>query len=280
MQKRNRMWSVLLLLLCMSGCEAPVTEAGLFSWKESAIEDYETLFANMKELGMVELYQYFSDDIEPEVIKEFLETASEKEIEVYLLTGEPEWALEEDAESLLEELQWAEEINELVEEDARLKGIMVDVEPYLLEEWDSDRDEVMRCYVDAMKETYDCATEQDMEMLLCIPYFYGKMGCSEELETLIAEACDGVAVMNYYRDSEIAHIEEEALYAGKYEKEIITIYEMKEAGSHGLTPQNTYFELGFEAVKENFREVYEAYKKQNIRMAYHDYEAVKEISEN
>ena len=277
MQKRKWIGSILLFLLCLGGCGAPVTEAGLFSWKESAITDYETLFSDMKELGMVELYQEISDDIETEMIKKFLTSASEQEIAVYLLIGEPDWVLEKDAESLLEEMQRIGEINELVEETAELKGVMVDVEPYLLEEWDDERDELMQCYVDCMKETYDYATEQGIEVILCIPYFYDNKGYSGELETLIAEACDGIAVMNYYRNMEVAHIEQEVAYAAKYEKDIITIYEMKEAGSHGLTPQNTYFELGFGKVKDNFRDVYKAYRKQNIRMAYHDYEAVKEI---
>ncbi len=277
MQKRKWILYILFVFAIVAGCKKEESEIGLFSWKKEALSDCETLFADMKSLGITEVYQAISDSIESDVVEEFLASAQEKQMSVYLLVGEPDWALEEDAENLIEKIDRVVEINALVEEEAHLKGIMVDVEPYLLDEWDEDSDELMKSYVESMKCAHEYATKQGVRMILCIPYFYDNKEYDEELETLIADGCDGVAVMNYYRNSEISNIKEEVAYVEKYDKIIISIYEMKEAGSHGLTEKNTYHELGFDVVKENFKEMLEEYEESKIKMAYHDYEAMKEV---
>lgn len=253
---------------------------GLFSWEKSAVIEEEIFFENMKDLGITEVYQEMSVSLEEEDIKDFLEEARERTIDIYMLVGEAEWAVEEDAKGLIDAIDRLILINGNLKEEACIKGILVDVEPYLLDEWKHESDKIMHGYVEAMKKAYAYANKNGLKMILCIPYFYDIKGFDKELEELVALACDSIAVMNYYRDLEVSNIEKEISYAEKYGKTVVTIYEMKVAGTHGITEKNTYGHLGFCAVKENFKILQKTYKKQRIMMAYHDYEAVKEVLRN
>jgi len=250
---------------------------GLFSWEKSAIIEKKAFFDDAESLGITEVYQEIAPSLQPEAVEEFLKEAQERNIDIYMLVGEAEWALQEDAKEIIKEIDRILLMNNNSEEAAYIKGIMVDVEPYSLEEWKQDSVGTMRMFVDSMKTAYAYANKNDIKMMLCIPYHYDKKGFEKELEELTAQACDGIAVMNYYRDKEIPNMETEAEYAAGYDKMMITIYEMKAAGTHGLTEKNTYHELGFEPVIKNFRKVCKAFRGQNIKMAYHDYEAVKEV---
>ena len=251
-------------------------ETGIFSWEKSAIMEKETFFEDIASLGVTEVYQEIAPTLPSEKIVEFLEEAQRRNVDVYMLVGEAEWALQEDAEELIKVIDRVLLLNSKSEEVRYIKGIMVDVEPYSLEEWKQDSAGTMRMFAQAMKTAYAYANMNEIEMILCIPYHYDKKGFEKELEELTAQACDGIAVMNYYRDKEIQNMETEAACAAGYDKSVITIYEMKAAGTHGLTEKNTYHELGFEPVTANFRKVRRAFPGQDIKMAYHDYEAVKE----
>lgn len=57
-------------------------------------------------------------------------------IEVLALMGKAEWAYERDAGTLIEEMRYVAEYNERHRDRGRIQGVMVDVEPYLLDEWD------------------------------------------------------------------------------------------------------------------------------------------------
>jgi len=255
-------------------------EIGLFSWQKSAIIEEEIFFSDAESLGITEVYQEIAPSVQIEEVRDFLAEAQERNVAVYMLVGEPEWGLQEDAKELIDAIDRVRLMNSSLEDDMKIKGIVVDVEPYSLKEWKKDSARVMRVFAEAMKTAYAYANQNNIEMILCVPYHYDKQGFEKELEELTAYACDGIAVMNYYRDKEIPNMETEAEYAAKYDKSIVTIYEMKAAGTHGLTEKNTYHELGFEPVIENFRKVSKAFRGQKVKMAYHDYEAVKEVMQN
>lgn len=276
------LWT-LALAVCtlLSGCGAagrPSSDAGLFSWKDDALQQQEQLFGLMEEQRLNVLYQHFSGDAEQQSIAAFLQQAAEQDIAVYYLTGDPLWALQEDADSLCSELERVLELNQS-QGGQGLKGVVFDVEPYLLDEWEEDRaQDVMDAFVKCMKTAYERAATLGLEVVLCIPYFFDTKGFEAELETLIGYCCDQVAVMNYYREKEIEHIETEAALARAYDKGLITIYELKPPGSHDLTERNTYYQEGLQAVADNFAQMKSAFPEQELSMALHDYKALEEVA--
>lgn len=265
--------------IMLNGCgrkDFPICDTALFSWESKAVEKQNRLFQMMEKQKIGVLYQNFSKGLEQEALKTFFEGADESQIDVYFLTGDPQWALQENADSLCAEIERAVGINRILRR-GELKGILIDVEPYLLEQWkEGEAKKVMDSYVKCMRSAYCKSNDNNLEVILCIPYFFDSKGFADELETLIRFCCDKVAVMNYYRGKEIKHIETEAALAKKYNRELITIYELQPPGSHGLTKKNTYYKKGLKSVTENFAQLRSAYPDQKVFMALHDLEALKE----
>lgn len=283
-KRKIRLFIVILtgigILLGGCGQQKVVQEVrGLFSWKSSEVLEGRTqLFATMKELQLNTLYQGFSKELQEDDILDFLKEAAKKRIDVYLLTGSPEWALQEDGESMCRRVEKALEINRAAEENQGVKGILFDVEPYLLEEWDKQgSNEVMDKFVKNVEIAYQKAKDNDLEVILCIPYFYDDLGVSKQLEALIKSGCDSAAIMNYYQGKEYENIKKEAALAAKYGKKLINIYELQDPGKNGLKDENSYYEEGIKAVEENFVTLRAAFLENDISIAFHEYKALREV---
>lgn len=276
----KKVWGTALCMLALCGligCAKEKKETlGLFSWSDSAVEDSQELFDTAKKVGITEIYQHFSKDMSQEKITDFLEEAEKKELDIYYLTGEPHQGLQPEAEELLEEIHRCSSFNR--QSRGMFCGVMVDVEPYLTEEWEEDQEEVMDTYVDSMDRVYGEAKRQKLRCILCVPYFYDKKGFSDQLETLIRDCCDGIAVMNYQKENEWEQISFEAETAKTYDKKVMHIYELQKAGKHELTERNTYYQDGLEAVEESRQGLREHFP--DMAFAYHDYKSLKELLED
>lgn len=306
MCKLKKYISYILIMCAMSSLLTPAfssdtaeaspapSEAGLFSWGAEEVNKTDgVLFSLMKQEGLTTLYQNFStDNSRQEQMAAFLETAMEEGIKVYHLDGDPYWGADPKGEALCEAVEdaaaynrrterkflaWREKDGKKWEKIPRLAGVVLDIEPYSLKEWDKNPGKVMKDFVSGMRKAYDLAQEYDLEVILCVPWFYEDKGQQKRLEDLIKSCCDGIAVMNYYRGSEIKNIALEAELVRKYDKKLITIYEMKKADGRNVKKVNTYYEAGLEAAKENYKSLTEAYPEQTISVAYHDYKALKEV---
>lgn len=268
--------------------------AGLFSWSAETVNKTDgELFELMKQQELTVLYQNFSSkNSRQEQMSIFVESAMKEGITVYYLTGDPKWGLDPSGDKLCEAVEEAAAYNRRIERKflerrkkdgekwetiPRLAGIVLDVEPYTLKEWDKNPGKVMDSFVSGMKEAYALAQEFDLEVIVCIPWYYDKKGQVSGLEELIKNGCDSIAVMNYYRGAEIKNIITETELAQKHGKGIITIYELQKADGRGVKEINTYYNSGLAALKKSYAGVLEAYPGQAISIAYHDYRALKEV---
>ena len=268
--------------------------AALFSWSSETVSKAdEALFELMRQEELNVLYQTISSKKScQEQLPAFVERAMEEGIAVYYLTGDAPWGLDPDGDKLCEAVENAAACNRRIqrkfleqqEKDGKkqepvpqLAGIVFDVEPYLLDEWDEDPDKVMNSFVSGMKKAYSLAREYGLEVIVCIPWYYDKKGQQEGLEELIKNGCDSIAVMNYYRGSEVKHIATEAELARKHGKGLITIYELQKANGRGVQEVNTYYNFGLDALERNYKSILAAYPEQTISIAYHDYRALQEV---
>ena len=231
----------------------------------------------MKEAKLNTLFQSISttEDINYD---EFLTSAKNQNIKIYALTGTPEWALSEDGESMIKRVEFIAKINEHLPDDTKIKGIVMDVEPYLLDGFEENRKEIMKKFISAISKTYEIAKKYDLELVVCIPYYYDHWNLESELEEIIINS-DTIAIMNYYREKEIEHMEYEAVLSRKHNKEVMTIYELQEPGLYGLTERNSYYGMSIENVYESFEEIKSYYSDQKVSVAFHEYEFLKELLE-
>lgn len=293
------LYSVLLLgvpayALESTGQPPPPSAAGLFSWSAETVNKTDgELFKLMKEQGLTVLYQNISSkNSRQEQMSVFVESAMNEGITVYYLTGDASWGLDPDGDRLCEAVKDAVAYNRRIkrkflarrEADGKqwstipqLAGIVFDVEPYTLKEWDENPGKVMDNFVSGMKEAYALAQDYGLEVIVCIPFHYDNKGQQKGLEELIKNGCDSIAVMNYYRGAEVKNIATEVELASKYGKGLITIYELQKADGSSVKEINTYYNSGLAALERSYQNVLEAYPNQTISIAYHDYKALKEV---
>lgn len=266
-------------VVCLGGT-ARRSDAGiaLFSWNADVMQEKEraALFDLMRQQGITTLYQYFSEDLPDEAVEPFLRAAYDFDIRVYLLTGEPEWGLDETAQSICAQIERAKHWREQWGQEL-LAGVMLDVEPYLTASWQESPYRTMGCYLRAMKAAHAAAQEAGLDLIACIPYFYDDDGLLLELEELIAEGCDGIAVMNYYRGREYEHLETELALAGKYGRTVVTVAELQQPGQYGLQEINTYAGQGYEAVLAMWKQLTNRPAAGGVSLGLHHYEALKEL---
>lgn len=226
----------------------------IFSWLSKELENPEAVFSFLDEQGIAAIYQHVTATDSKETVALFIEIGRKYNKKIYLLTGEPNWALE--PENLLCQIEQASDFD----------GIVVDVEPYLLKGFN---EKIMTTYVSTMRIAYQKSQSLGISFILCIPYFYDSLGFAKKLEELVRDCCDGITVMNYYRGKEREHLENEAKLCLAYGKTLETIYELQPPGKHGLKDINTYFNLGLKKVAENFNELAEHYSDQTVQISYH-----------
>lgn len=241
------------------------TKASLFSWFLEPLNEPEQTLSWLQTHHINRLYQFATADHSEEKILAFMKTAQQFDLDIYFLNGEPEWALDSTAQEMLSYLEWIQKIQ------GDVKGIVFDIEPYSLQAYKENPQKVMTTFVEAMVKVYDQAQKQQLEIILCLPYFYDIYGFEKELETLIEEACDGIAVMNYYRGKEIEHIRTQVQLCQRHNKAIETIYELQPAGMFDLIDQNTYYRLGLPAAYEHYEQLTQAYVEKPVQLSFHEF---------
>ena len=265
--------------------EAPAAEekrgSSIFSWnKEYVYLEYADQVADvMERLNCDTIYQKISDKLSEKEVLAFLKRQARMGNKVWYLAGDKSWALDENAESMKAVVEDVIAWNRIAEEGCGFQGIVWDVEPYLLDEWDEDADACMEQYVENCKVTYELAKATGLQVLMCIPYHYDNRGMEEELEVLISSGCDGVAVMNYNKKDEVGQIETELKLAKKYDKQIINIVELQEPGKYDLEEINTYYNDGFAAVEESFKQLEEYYAYEKLGFSWHYLKTAIELME-
>lgn len=277
--------AVCLFTIVVGGCgiTAPkkpnVRQIGMFEWDENSIYRIEEAKELTDRLHITRWYQEVELSTEQDALKTFIASMSNHQVDVYALVGETEWGYEEDGISLISYLKKINAYNRKTEENEQIRGVMVDIEPYVLKKWEENKEDNMDAYVSGMIKAYEYAQKKDLLFNVCIPRHYDDQGLTTQLETLIAKGCDEVAVMNYDCGLEVEKIETEAVLAQKYGKVLHCILEFQEVGKHGLVEEKTYRNKGLKAAWAAWDEVDNAYEELEITRDYHWAEPIWQILE-
>ena len=111
--------------------------------------------------------------------------------------------------------------------------------------------------------------ESSIPVYVCIPFWL-----DEAVQKRIIKASDGCVIMNYLKGREQKNLQEEMSMAKKYEKELITAYELQPVGSHGLKEANTYHPDGLAAVEANYEEQFAG---TDVGIAFHHLKMLREL---
>ena len=254
-------------------------ETSLFSW--STEQTYsEGLTDYLEVLDVCDInssYQYFSDEmLNSTYPREYIKKLNEQGISTYYLSGNPTWATARRNRSMREKITLVSKYNRKVAEREKFTGIVFDVEPYLLSDWKKDKNNIMDKFLDNMKDSYQYAKEQNLELIVCVPYWFDN-DFYHILEQLIADACDKLAVMNYYRNSEIKNIENELELCRKYGKTIICISELQKPVSDSVPDTVTYYNYGLIVMWRMWNHLYSHFDYSKLEFSYHYYKPLRDF---
>lgn len=139
-----------------------------------------------------------SQELEP--YRRFIEQAHRSGIEVEALGGDPSWGLSAHRQEVDAFLRWIEDYQRTAGEQARWDGVHVDIEPYLLEEWEQERKRVIREWRDtAAYVAHWVRTELSLRVSADVPFWIHSIDDEQgdSLGTWMLEQFDRVVLMNY-----------------------------------------------------------------------------------
>lgn len=251
--------------------DARITATSIFSWEgeymEAGLED--KVKGVMEALSCGAIYQSIPEDIAKKTVVDYLKRRYEAGQDVYYLTGKKEWALAKELDHMLVQVEVVKEWNAKIGAGKGFRGIVLDVEPYLMDGWEEDREAYMEQYVDNMTAAYEAAHKEGLRVIVCIPNFYDRMKLEKQLERLVDKACDGIAVMNYNKNDEAGQILTEVTLAEKYQKAVLNIVELQKPGYHELTEDNTYYNDGIQAVYDSWEHIRASYPYEGLGFSWH-----------
>jgi len=240
----------------------------LWLWKVDPAQNLkarEEIIQLCKRTAIEILYLYigdFSEEDDPEYTQglvEFLREAHAHGLQVEALTGSPIWQLEEHHETALNWVRTFLEFNQHRPPPARIDGISLDVEPYLAQEWNEDREGVKAAFITLLQKVralIDEYPDQEFRFGVVAPIFYDAEG--PDFERAIFQEVDYVALMDYYDTAQeiISNAEFHLKLADEMGKHLVIGIEtqdlvaIKQGGR-----RNTFFEEGWEDMERILEEI-------------------------
>lgn len=245
----------------------------MYAWGETTLvkgEEAEDVYKTLKDLKVTTLYQSIrSSNMNKESIADIIKGYNEQGIEVYRLTGDPSWVYDNsDAKKDIDEIV---AYNKTVDEDSKIVGINLDVEPHgNKEQWQKNHQEVFTQYVKSMTDIYNYAKQYDIQVAICVNDWFTNYEGTEEL---FANAADTYSVMNYVRNRMFRKISTEIDLAEKYNKKIESISNIMST----VDESQSYYNDGMDKVLEDQKTLMDIYKYKNLRTSFHHYRPIKEV---
>ena len=235
----------------------------LYSWKYQDIDTKEQINI-IRNYSINNLFQDFNDEFFKDSDDQYFKKLHSMGVNVYHLTGDSSWGTDKSLIRIKEEIDKVVSFNNKYQ--YKIKGIVFDIEPYISERVSKFSSEDFKIYVDIIKETYKLMKDNNLELIICIPYWFDKIDINL-LEELIINT-DGIEVMNYDCHNTKENIKEEIFLATKYNKKISSIYEIDFSDKDKFS--------SYDGIDSDFKDMLNYYDYNKFDMSYHHYSKMKD----
>ncbi|MBM7572970.1 hypothetical protein [Aquibacillus albus] len=169
---------------------------------DSLEENYEDVISFVNEQGVNLIYLHVSlRSFDKVNFQSFIKRASEEDIEVYALGGDPNWALTKNQKSLNEFVSIVKGYNRQVTEEEMFQGIHVDIEPYLLPDWENNNDEIINQWINNIKHlTKQAKFGTELNISGDFPFWIDEVkipGESQSVGEWMISKLDSITIMAY-----------------------------------------------------------------------------------
>jgi hypothetical protein len=158
--------------------KSPATHKGTWIWDTpTLLTQREEILEFSKQNGVTHIYLYVDrTKTAPKDYKLFIKEASTHQIKVEALAGDPAWGWKHQRKHIEDFIAWVASYNTNVNEDERFSGIHLDIEPYLLPEWETNRDLVVEEWLSNLEFAANQADGLgEMKVTLDVPFWIHKI---------------------------------------------------------------------------------------------------------
>lgn len=114
-------------------------------------------------IDMEQPYEYY---------RQFIREAAANGIEVHAVGGHPAWALAANQPRMMKLAKWVKQYNLAASPDEEIKGIQLDVEPYLLERWETDQTALLKEWQANVKAFIkEAKTDSDLQISTALAFW-------------------------------------------------------------------------------------------------------------
>ncbi|RRJ65802.1 hypothetical protein EHV15_24960 [Paenibacillus oralis] len=212
--RKSAMLLVLVLILALLGNPAtkaasiedkPVSKARTtWLWHTALIQSSSSELLNFtKSQGVGIIYLQISTKVDLASYRSFIRQASEMGIEVHALNGAPDWALAASRPKLDAFMKWINDYQQQAAPEEKLKGIHVDIEPYLLPIWKTDYDTLVTEWQDNVDALVRQSADLELPLSAALPFWLDNYKVPDSEQTLsswMISRFESVTLMSY-RDS-------------------------------------------------------------------------------
>ena len=195
------------------------TPKATWIWNEGAwMEDPTGLVNLLKSAGLTRAYiaipltknqQTGSPQVsEPAALKTFIQAATDKNIDIWVVDGDPHDVLTEERNNVVARALAYQRYNGSVDRPAKLAGVQFDIEPYLLPGYSLGPDRWNQAYVDTVAAIHKSLS---LPLDMVIPFWFNTLSLpsGQPLMDGLAPHVNSVTIMDYRTD--VAQIQANAL---------------------------------------------------------------------
>jgi hypothetical protein len=232
-------------------------------WDTSLIEtDSDNILDFLSENNVKVLYLQIDKKLDIKFYKEFISSARNLDISIYALDGRPEFIYPNKSEYKLF-FDWVSEYQSSSLNEEKFQGINLDVEPYLLKNWDENQNSIVLKYQVFILDSIERANVLNLPIGFDMPFWFDSINYSNTygngtLAEFVIKNSNNTTIMAYRNvaDDIVEISKNEIAFADKYDKTLCigieTLYseEGEFISFYGKTSSNMDEEL--ELVKSNF----------------------------
>ncbi|MEK3734908.1 hypothetical protein MKX64_21075 [Paenibacillus sp. FSL M8-0334] len=250
--KKRQMLIVLLTALLLAGFQAPAHgEAtgvrATWVWQTEFIADRgEQLIAFAKDEGINLIYLQIQRQLPKPMYEHFIQQAHENGIAVHALGGDPRWALAEYRNDMLDFADWVTSYNR--EAAARFDGIHLDIEPYVLDQWEDQHPSIIESWQRNLTAFLNTISDAGLETGIDIPFWFDSFTLADGtgLNESLMNDFDHVTVMAYRNQLDSANgiislVQSELELASRLGHRVIVAVNTKEMPKE---PHTSFYGLG------------------------------------
>jgi len=156
-------------------------------------------FASNNQLNSI--YLQADRDVDESLYRKFISRATKLGIEVEALGGAPRWVKKENQHEIIKHLEWVNTYNTSAGSNEKFAGLHFDIEPYLLDEWDTKREDVLHKWMDTIRLIERESRGMGLKMSFDVPFWIHKINVPGSnhysFSTWLLEKADRLVIMDY-----------------------------------------------------------------------------------